>query len=243
MRHFFTKPNRLRCYLEVMRENLWNVKLPEARKIQEQLRAEVSIKPIGITPKIIAGVDVSMNRFSNTLYAGWIVLSLPDLIEIDHGLAVMDTTFPYVPGFLSFREIPALLKAFEKLKVRPDIVMVDGQGIAHPRRLGIATHLGLVLDIPTFGCAKSRLYGVGDDPGDEAGSVAYLHDPKSPKETIGAWLRTRDHVKPVLISPGNRITLEESLELTRDCVRGYRIPEPSRCAHELVNSFRKGEIS
>jgi deoxyribonuclease V len=133
------------------------------------------------------------------------------------------------------------LDAYKKLKTKPDVTMVDGQGIAHPRRLGIATHLGLVLDIPTIGCGKSRLYGVGDVPADESGSVTYLHDPKD-KEIIGAYLRTKERANPVIISPGNHITLEESLEIAGVCVRGYRIPEPTRKAHEIVNMFRRGEI-
>lgn len=216
--------------------------LPEARKIQEDLRASARIERYGKTPKTIAGVDVSMTRFSKILYAGWIVLSYPDFIEVDRGLAKVEANFPYVPGYLSFREIPALLKAWEKLANKPDLTMVDGQGIAHPRRVGIATHLGLLLDIATIGCAKSVLYGMGDEPGVGAGSVAYMHDPKT-KETIGARLRTKDHVNPVVISPGNMITLEESIYFARACVRGYRIPEPTRRAHDLVNTFRRGEIS
>jgi deoxyribonuclease V len=218
-----------------------NVTFKEARKLQEDLRACVYLQPLGQEPQTIAGVDVSMNRFSNVLYAGWTVLSYPDFIEIDRALAETTTKFPYVAGFLSFREIRALLEAWDKLKTKPDVTMVDGQGIAHPRHLGIATHLGLALDIPTFGCAKSLLYGVGEEPGEEAGSISYMHDPKD-REIIGAYLRTKDRVKPVIISPGNKITLDESLDIARTCARGYRIPEPTRRAHELVNMFRRGEI-
>jgi len=218
-----------------------DVTLQEARKIQEDLRSSISLKPLQRAPKIIAGVDISSNRFSNILYAGWVVLTYPEMELIERALAKSETKFPYVPGFLSFREIPALLQAFEKLETKPDITMVDGQGIAHPRRLGIAAHLGLVLDMPTIGCGKSLLYGVGDEPGDEAGSVSYLHDPKN-KEIIGAYLRTKERANPVIISAGNDITLKESLDIARACVRGYRIPEPTRRAHEIVNMFRRGEI-
>ncbi len=218
-----------------------DVTLPEARKLQQELRACINLSPLGKNVETIAGVDISSNRFSNVLYAGWIVLSYPSLEVIDQSLIKSETKFPYVPGYLSFREIPALLQAYEKLQTKPDVTMVDGQGIAHPRRLGIAVHLGLVLDIATFGCAKSRLYGVGDEPGEEAGSISYMHDPKN-KEVIAAYIRTKDRANPVIISPGNKITLEESLEITRASVRGYRIPEPTRRAHELVNKFRRGEI-
>jgi deoxyribonuclease V len=218
-----------------------NVTFPEARKLQEELRSNISLVPLKSAPKIIAGVDISSNRFSNVLYAGWILMTYPELVPIERALAKSETKFPYVPGLLSFREIPALLEAFEKLKTKPDVTMVDGQGIAHPRRMGIATHLGLVLDIPTIGCAKSLLYGVHDDVGEKAGSIAYLYDPKT-KDKIGALLRTKDRSNPVIISPGDHITLEESVEIARICVRGYRIPEPTRMAHETVNMFRRGEI-
>src|SRR3954469_14536127 len=136
-----------------------DVTLQEARKIQEDLRASIHLEPLVVKPKTIAGVDISSNRFSNELYAGWVVLSYPDMELQERALVKAVTKFPYVPGFLSFREIPALLEAYSKLKEKPDVTMVDGQGIAHPRRLGIGAHLGLVLDIPTIGCAKSRLYG------------------------------------------------------------------------------------
>jgi deoxyribonuclease V len=218
-----------------------DVTLSEAREMQKELRSRINLEPMRVVPKVIAGVDISSNRFSNILYAGWIVLTYPGMEIVEYSLAKSETAFPYVPGFLSFREIPSLLEAYKNLKTKPDVTMVDGQGIAHPRRMGIATHLGLVLDIPTIGCAKSRLYGVAEVPGYEAGSVSYMHDPKT-KEVIGAYLRTKDRTNPVIISPGNRITLEESLEIARTCVRGYRIPEPTRKAHEIVNMFRRGEI-
>jgi deoxyribonuclease V len=218
-----------------------DVTFPEARKIQEDLRSSIRLVPLKEPPKTIAGVDISSNRFSNVLYAGWVIFTYPELEILERSLSKMETKFPYVPGFLSFREIPPLLDAYSKLKIKPDVTMVDGQGTAHPRRLGIAVHLGLVLDIPTFGCAKSRLYGVGDEPGEETGSVTYMHDPKN-KEIIAAYLRTKDRTNPVIISPGNAITLDESLAIARTCVRGYRIPEPTRKAHDIVNMFRRGEI-
>ncbi len=215
--------------------------LAQAREIQIALREQVRIRRLEKKITTIAGVDISSNRFSNIQFAGWIVMTFPDLEVIERALYKGETKFPYVPGYLSFREIPSLLKAYEKLKIKPDVTMVDGQGIAHPRGLGIAAHLGLVLKIPTIGCAKSLLYGVGDMPKEQIGKVSYLHDPKS-GEVIGAYLRTKERAKPVIISPGNLITLEQSLEITKVCVRRHRIPEPTRLAHEMVNAFRRGEI-
>jgi deoxyribonuclease V len=214
----------------------------EAAKIQNELRGKISLTPLTKEPRTIAGADISYNRFSDDFFACVIVLSLPDLQEVERVFAKGVATFPYVPGYLSFREIPTLLKAFEKIKNKPDVVMADGQGIAHPRRLGIAAHLGLVLGLPSFGCAKHKLFGVGDAPPEAQGSHSLLRDPKT-KETIGALVRTKKDVAPVIISPGNKITLEESIALTLETARKHRIPEPTRLAHNLVNQFRRGEIS
>jgi deoxyribonuclease V len=213
----------------------------EATKIQNELRDKISLEPLKKKPKTIAGADISYNRFSDDFFACVVVLSLPDLEEVERVFAKGVATFPYVPGYLSFREIPTLLKAFEKLKTKPDVIMADGQGIAHPRRMGIASHLGLVLDIPAFGCAKHKLFGVGSVPDAARGGFSFLHDPRN-NETIGVFVRTKTDVAPVIISAGHNITLEESIELTLRTAKGYRIPEPTRRAHDLVNRFRKGEI-
>jgi len=218
----------------------WDVTIAEATAIQKELRSQIRLEPLPKPPRTIAGADISYNRFSDDFFACVVVLSLPDLSEVERVFARGVATFPYVPGYLSFREIPTLLKAFEKLKAMPDVIMADGQGIAHPRRLGIATHLGLVLDIPIFGCGKSLLYGVGEQPAQKKGSVSYLHDRSDPEDILGAYVRTKDGVKPVIVSPGHRITLEESIRLALDTTRGYRIPEPTRRAHDLVNAFRRG---
>lgn len=188
----------------------------------------------------IAGVDVSMNRFSNELYAGVIVLSYPDLVPITHIVIKDITHFPYIPGLLSFRELPALKKCFEKLSIMPDVVIVDGQGITHPRRIGIAAHLGVLLDIPTIGCAKSRLYGVSEEP-IEAGIATTITDPKN-DEVIGMQYKVKPRAKSLIISPGHRMDVSNALRITTSCLRGYRLPEPTRLAHELVNTFRKEEL-
>jgi deoxyribonuclease V len=213
----------------------------EATKIQSELREKVRLVPLKREPKTIVGADISYNRFSNVFFAAVIVLSLPDLQEVERVFAKGVATFPYVPGYLSFREIPTLLKAFGQLKTRPDVLMADGQGIAHPRRMGIAAHLGLLLDMPAFGCAKHKLFGVGRAPKPARGSTSLLLDPKT-DEVVGAFVRTKDKVAPVIISPGHKITLDESIALTLETTRGYRIPEPTRRAHNVVNQFRRGEI-
>lgn len=212
----------------------WNVSPKEAIDQQQKLRERVQITALKRVPKTIAGVDVSMNWHGNTLYAGIIVLSYPELDVIEESTAKFDTDFPYIPGLLSFREIPALLQCVEKLSSKPDVYMVDGQGIAHPRRLGIATHLGLVTNTPAIGCAKSVLYGK------RRGEL--LIDPHS-GETIGRVLKTKKNSNPLIVSPGHLITLDESVELVRETLRGYKLPEPTRRAHILVNNFRKGLIS
>ena len=224
-----------------MKEHAWDVSVGEAKKIQETLRKELRLIPLTKEPKTIAGADISYNRFSNDFFACVVVLSLPNLEQVEVALAEGVATFPYVPGYLSFREIPTLLKAFEKLKTKPDVVMADGQGVAHPRRMGIAAHLGLILDIPTFGCGKNKLFGVGDMPAVERGSTSLLLDPKT-GETVGAYVRSKDKVAPLIVSAGHKITLEESVALALETTKGYRIPEPTRLAHNIVNAFRRGEI-
>ncbi len=213
----------------------------EATEIQKKLRDSISLVPLTRAPKTIAGADISYNRFSDDFFACVTVLSLPALEEAETVYAKGIATFPYVSGYLSFREIPTLLQCFAKLQNKPDVIMADGQGIAHPRRMGIAAHLGLTLGIPTFGCGKSLLYGKGAEPLGSVGAFSDLIDPKQ-GDVIGAWVRTKARCKPVLISPGHLITLEESIALTLKTTKGYRIPEPTRRAHILVNQFRTGAL-
>jgi deoxyribonuclease V len=218
----------------------WDVTIAEATEIQKRLRGEVRLTPLAREPQTIAGADISYNRYSDDFFACVVLLSLPQLEVIEVARARGIATFPYRAGYLSFREIPTLLKAFEKLSRRPDVIMCDGQGIAHPRRVGIAAHIGLTLGLPAFGCAKSLLYGMGEEPAPEAGATAPLYA-RDGEEVIGAFVRTKARTKPVIISPGHLITLDESVRLTLATARGYRIPEPTRRAHELVNAFRRGE--
>lgn len=206
----------------------WRVSPPQASEIQLRLAALVSRTNELTSPRYIAGVDISVDRKRGRGRGAVVVLSYPEL-EIAEVQTVEDSIdFPYVPGLLSFREAPITLAACEKLEITPDLILVDGQGIAHPRRLGLASHLGLFLDTPTIGCAKSRLCGNHDTLADEPGSYAELTDNG---EVIGAALRTKAGVKPIYVSIGHKVDLEAAIYWTMQCCRGYRLPEPTRLAH------------
>ncbi len=216
----------------------WNVSPREAIEIQKSLRERVVVAPFEGEVKTIAGADISFNKFEETIYAGIVVLRLPALEVVEEVGVVTTTKFPYVPGLLSFREAPAVLEAWERLKITPDVVMFDGQGIAHPRRVGIASHVGLIINRPAIGCAKSVLVGKYEEPDIERGSYSSLVDKE---EIIGAALRTKRNVSPVFVSPGHLINLTDAIRLTLACDGGYRQPEPTRRAHLLVNRLRRGE--
>ena len=218
----------------------WNLTPREAVELQKQLRARVRVEPLKRKIETVAGADISFNKFEPTVYAGLVVLRLPTLEVVEEVGVVSETKFPYVPGLLSFRETPSVLEAWAKLKTEPDAVMFDGQGIAHPRRVGIASHVGLLIARPTFGCAKSVLVGKYAEPAAARGSWTPLVDPKN-DETVGAALRTKNNVQPIFVSPGHLIDLAGALELTLACDGGYRQPEPTRRAHLLVNALRRGE--
>jgi deoxyribonuclease V len=206
----------------------WRVSPSEALDLQLRLASQVSMTNQVTSPRYIAGVDISVDRERGMGRAAVVVLSYPEL-EVAEVQTVEDRIdFPYVPGLLSFREAPITLAACERLDITPDLVLVDGQGIAHPRRLGLASHLGLFLDRPTIGCAKSRLCGRHFEPAQEAGSYAELVDKE---EVIGAALRTKDGVNPIYVSIGHKVDLESAIYWARQCCRGYRLPEPTRLAH------------
>jgi deoxyribonuclease V len=206
----------------------WQVTTAQALEIQLKMAALVSRTNEVASPRFIAGVDISVDRERGRGRGAVVVLSYPSL-EVAEVQTVEDNmNFPYVPGLLSFREAPLTLAACERLSITPDLFLVDGQGIAHPRRLGLASHLGLFLDRPTIGCAKSRLCGSHGTPAQEAGSYAELVDKD---EVIGAALRTKTGVSPIYVSIGHRIDLESALYWAMQCCRGYRLPEPTRLAH------------
>lgn len=222
--------------MDIIKLHSWDVTPREAVALQRQLAGRVDTQASLGPCELVAGADVSYNRFSPILYAVVVVLRLKDLSIVDKHEVVGKTTFPYIPGLFTFREAPVVLEAFAGLKETPDVVMVDGQGFAHPRRLGIASHLGLCLNVPTIGCAKSRLIGTAREPGQKAGSNTSLRDGN---EEIGKVLRTRDGVKPLYISVGHKIDLASAVRLVLQCCRGYRVPEPTRQAHLHVNELRR----
>lgn len=202
----------------------------EAVTLQRQLRQQVVLEDQFDEIELVAGVDVGFDKASNTGRAVVAVLRYDDLSLVESGQAEQELTFPYVPGLLSFRELPVILKALEELSVMPDIFLCDGQGTAHPRRFGIACHLGCITGIPALGVGKSRLCGSYDEPGEAKGSVAELKDGD---EVIGAVVRTRKGIKPVYVSPGHKISLETSIKVVLKCVTKYKLPETTRRAHAL----------
>jgi deoxyribonuclease V len=214
----------------------WDVTPKEAVEIQRRLRVQLDVQGEPEHINMVAGIDVSYNKGSDWLYAAIVVLRLADLHLLDTASATAQVPFPYIPGLLSFRECPAVLQAWERLSVMLDCLMCDGQGIAHPRRFGIASHLGLWLDMPSLGCAKSLLVGTYREPGARRGSVEPL---VHRQEQVGMILRTRDGVAPVFVSPGHRISLKKATEVVLACCTKYRIPEPTRQAHLLVNKLRR----
>ena len=218
----------------------WSLTPREAVELQKRLHERVRVAPLRKKIETVAGADISFNKFDPVVYAAVVVLRLPSLEVVEEAGVVSETKFPYVPGLLSFRESPSVLEAWAKLKTEPDAVMFDGQGLAHPRRVGIACHVGLIIKRPTLGCAKSVLVGKFEEPGEERGAWSPMVDRG---ETVGAALRTKTRVQPVYVSPGHLIDLEGAVDLTLRCDGGYRQPEPTRRAHLLVNALRRGDSS
>lgn len=214
----------------------WDLEPREAVALQRELASQVDTTPSVGACELVAGADVSYHRFRPTFYAVVVVLRSRDWTIVEEQSAVGESPFPYIPGLLSFRESPIVLEAFAKLRHRPDLVMIDGQGYAHPRRFGIASHVGLWLQIPTIGCAKSRLCGTHDEPGPSAGDRTALLDGGA---VIGTVLRTKPRTKPLYISIGHRIDLVSSVRLVLEACRGYRVPEPTRQAHLHVTEVRR----
>lgn len=208
--------------------------MDEAKVVQAALKDKVRIVPLKETPKFIAGVDAAF--FGDKVIAVASLYNYPDLINLEDAFTILICPFPYIPGFLSFREGPAIIEALYGLKSTPDVVLVDGQGIAHPKKLGIASHIGALLDIPTIGCAKSRLVGEYKEPKPRRGARSAL---KYNGEIVGSVLRTRDNVKPLFVSPGHRVDLDDSIEIVLGCARKFRIPEPLRRADFLSKKLKK----
>ena len=214
--------------VEVRRLHSWQLSPTQASDLQRRLAAQVSRRGEVTTPRFIAGVDIAVGRAQGMATGAVVVLSYPELRLVETRVVQGRLEFPYIPGLLSFRESPLTLAACEKLTITPDLILVDGQGIAHPRRMGLASHLGLFLDTPTIGCAKSLLCGRHEVPGEKPGSYAEVVDEG---ETIGVALRTKLGAKPVYVSIGHKVDLQTAIYWVLECCRGYRIPEPTRLAH------------
>jgi len=219
--------------MKIEQSHPWPATVGEAIAIQEELQVQVITEDqLPETVQYVAGVDMGFDAGGTISRAAVAVLSFPDLQVVETTIAYRPTNFPYVPGFLSFREIPAVLDALEKVKIIPDLILCDGQGIAHPRRLGIACHLGLIVDIPTIGVAKSRLVGKYDEVAETKGSWQPLI---YQDETVGAVLRTRTGVRPLYISSGHRVSLPTALDYVLRCTPKYRLPETTRVADKLAS--------
>src|SRR5208282_5535396 len=217
-------------------ETRWDLTPREAIRLQESLRERVELQDRFGEIRFVAGADMAFDPETNLAFAGVIVYRLPELEEVERRMARRKLRFPYVPGLLSFRESPVLLAAFARLRVSPDVILIDGHGLAHPRRFGIACHLGLLLDRPTIGCAKSILVGQAVEPGDHAGSTAALVDQG---EKVGVVLRTRDQVKPIYVTIGHRVSLESAVRIVAQCLDGFRLPKPTREADHWVRDLRR----
>ncbi len=208
--------------------------------MQESLRNRLCIEKLRVRPKTVAGCDVSVEQEAGRVFGASVVLAWPSLARLETSTAVGVAAFPYVPGYLSFREGPLLDEAFRRVRIRPDLVLFDGQGYAHPRRFGLACHLGVRWDVPAVGCAKSRLLGKAEDPGSRKGDWSPLVDAG---EVVGSVLRTREGTKPVFVSPGHRIDQAGARKFVLEATTRYRLPEPIRRAHGEVNALRRAWIS
>ena len=218
----------------------WEVNIARAKEIQLNLAKRVVTKSEVIDPRLVAGIDISAPDAQGVARGAVVILRYPEFSIVEVEIAQGKLTLPYIPGLLSFRETPLILAACEKLNNSPDLILIDGQGIAHPRRFGLASHVGLFLDLPTIGCAKSILCGQHRPVGEEAGSHAELFDNG---ELIGAALRTKSGVKPIYVSVGHKIDLTSALQWVIKCCRGYRLPEPTRLAHLAAGGILASEPS
>jgi deoxyribonuclease V len=210
----------------------WPTSVAEAREIQGHLRNQVVRKNTLGPVKWVAGIDVGFEKKGKITRAAAAVLRFPELTLHEQAVVRIPTCFPYIPGYLSFRELPGVLQALSQLQTHPDLILCDGQGIAHPRRFGLACHLGVLTDLPTIGVAKSRLIGTYKEPGIYKGDWEPLLDKE---ETIGAVLRTRDNVSPLFISIGHRVSLKIAIDFVLRCTTRYRLPETTRWAHKLAS--------
>lgn len=210
----------------------------DATNLQIELAKQLKFSPLKQI-ETIAGADISFNKDSTTMYAGIVLLTYPEMVLKAYALETFETSFPYKAGFLGFKEVPALLKVWNLIPSKPDVLILDGNGILHPRRMGVASHFGILANQPTIGCAKRILYGENHVPGNLKYSTSII---TNGAETLGYALRTKVNCAPVYISAGHLITQDQSLSIMKKCVGNYRIPEPTRLIHNLVNDFRIGKL-
>jgi deoxyribonuclease V len=222
--------------MRIHRLHSFRVTPAAARAIQERLRGRVRLSGDDSRIRTVAGADVALDPRAGIGFAAVVLFRLPGLVPIETRTATGTLRFPYIPGLLSFREAPVLLKAFSRLQTVPDLILFDGQGIAHPRRFGLASHLGLILDRPAIGCAKSRLIGEFTMPAVSRGSRTAL---RIGDEQIGHVVRTRDGVRPIFVSPGHRIGFSAAVRAVLRCTDGFRIPKPTREADRLVGEMKR----
>jgi deoxyribonuclease V len=212
------------------------VSTQEAREIQHSLRPRLRLEPLWRGVRLVAAADVAYSRPTHRMHAAVVVVRLPDFEVVETTTSSQIARFPYIPGLFSFREVPPLVGAFARLKSRPDAVLFDGQGLAHPRRLGLACHAGLLLATPTAGCAKSRLVGEhGPVPARRGGRAELVHD----GEVVGAVVRTRTRVSPVFVSPGHLMDVDSAVDLVLRATGRFRIPEPLRLAHHTTTTLMR----
>ncbi len=222
--------------MEIREIHKWDVDINEAKAIQENLRKEILLTHFSGKLRYVAGVDVAYSKVRNLLFGVVVILNYPELEIIREYYGECEENFPYVPGYLSFREAPVIVQVFKRVEIEPDLVMVDGQGVAHPRRFGLAAHLGVIINLPTIGCAKSLLCGSVGTLGINKGSYAPIY---LDGEICGFAIRTRSGKKPVFVSPGNLVSFDDICELVLKCTGRYRVPEPTRLAHIKVNEYRR----
>ena len=219
--------------MKIKKIHSWKTSAKEAIRIQNRLSKKIKRSKVSGPVKVIGGCDASFSKDEDKVLAAVVILSFPALEVLEVVTAIRKANFPYVPGLLTFREGPALLDCFKKIKIKPRVLFFDGQGIAHPRHMGIATHMGILLDLPTIGCAKSKLFGTYKEPAPKRGSFSIIKGKDN--EILGAALRTKDDVRPVFVSLGHKMNLKDAIKLTLKVARKYRIPEPLRQAHQSAN--------
>jgi deoxyribonuclease V len=214
----------------------WQVDFREARKIQIDLAGKIILKNEFDQLNIIAGCDVAYTSSDNRAYAAICLYEYPSITKKEEVLSISEVSYPYITGLFTFREGPPLLRAFEKLKKRPDVIIFNGQGIAHPRKMGLATHLGILLDIPSIGCTQRSMLGPEIEPGNHHGDRCEVRNPSN--EKIGSWLRTRENVRPIFVSQGHKINLSTGIDIILNCTKNYKMPEPLRAAHIAANHLK-----